>query len=206
MTPRWLERYLHDRFVAHYDDVMRPLERRFLRDARDRVLARAEGRVLDLGAGTGANFSRLAPRARSIVALDPDARMLARALPKASGHGAPVAVAAGSAERLPFRTGAFDTVVATLVFCTIAEPELALAEVVRVLRPGGRLLMLEHVRSSNRALAALQSALTPLQRLVAAGCHLDRATPALVDRGGLRTTRIRERFASILVEIEAVRA
>jgi ubiquinone/menaquinone biosynthesis C-methylase UbiE len=200
-----LEARFRDRFVAHYDALMEPLERSVFAGARARLITRANGRVLDLGAGTGANFACFGHAARSVVALDPDPRMLAQARAKAGAAIPTIAIVTGTAEELPFAPGSFDSVVATLVFCTVADPCRALAEVVRVLRPGGVLLMVEHVRSSNRLLAGVQTALTPVQRIVAAGCHLDRATRMLVESGGLRVTSARQRFASIVVELEAVR-
>jgi SAM-dependent methyltransferase len=99
------------------------------------------------------------------------------------------------AERLPFPDGRFDTVVATLVLCTVGDPERALGEIARVLRPGGRLLFLEHVRAEDERLARWQRRLNPIQRRVACGCHLDRPTPELLERSPLHVVRLeRERF------------
>ena len=200
-----LEQFFGNRLVANYDRLMAPLERRVFGEARRRLVGAAAGRVLDVGAGTGANFSLFAAGDARVVALDPEPGMLERAGRKASGAAVDVALVRATAEALPFPDGCFDTVVATLVFCTIRRPAVALAEVRRVLRPGGRLLMLEHVRSNRPALGLVQDLLTPAQRVVAAGCHLNRPTLALVARG-LAVTAVRERFASTIVEIEAVRA
>jgi len=191
--------------VRNYDRFMRPMERRVFGEARRRLLAHARGRVLDLGAGTGANFASYAPNVAHVVALDPELGMLAGARAKASAAPAPVTLVAGSAEALPFPDEAFDTVVATLVFCTISDPAAAMAEVERVLSPGGRVLMLEHVRSSNAALGLLMDLATPIQRIVAAGCHLNRATHALVARAGFRVESAKRRFRGTILELEAVR-
>jgi ubiquinone/menaquinone biosynthesis C-methylase UbiE len=182
---------------------MRPMERRVFGEARRRLVAHARGRVLDLGAGTGANFASYAPDVALVVALDPELGMLEGAKQKAAA--APVTFVAASAEALPFPDAAFDTVVATLVFCTIADPAAAIAEVERVLAPGGRVLMLEHVRSSNAALGLLMDLATPVQRIVAAGCHLNRATQALVARAGFRVETATRRFLGTILELEAVR-
>jgi len=140
-----------------------------------------------------------------VVALDPELGMLANAHEKAAAAPVRVTLVAGSAEALPFPDEAFDTVVATLVFCTIADPAAAMAEVERVLSPGGRVLMLEHIRSSNAALGFLMDIATPVQRIVAAGCHLNRATQALVARAGFRIETATRRFRGTILELEAVR-
>lgn len=205
MVAERLERYFRKRLVANYDRLMAPLERRVLGEARRRLLGLCSGTVLEIGAGTGVNFERYGAGVRRVVAVDPELGMLGHALARASSARAPLALVGASAESLPFPGGTFDTVVATLVFCTIARPEVAMSEVSRVLKPGGLLLMLEHVRSRSAILGAVQDALTPIQRIVAAGCHLNRPTQSLVgDQFALAA--VRERFASTLVEIEAVRA
>ena len=205
MLARRVHDFFRDRMVRNYDRWMRPMERRVFGDARRRLVAHAAGRVLDLGAGTGANFAHYGSGVGSVVAVDPELGMLAFAREKTGAASVPVSLVAASAEALPFPDASFDTVVATLVFCTIPDPGRALGEVERVLAPEGRLLMLEHVRASSPVLGLLMDAATPLQRVVAAGCHLNRATHGLVARAGFRVEALRERFHGTVVEIEAVR-
>jgi ubiquinone/menaquinone biosynthesis C-methylase UbiE len=204
MASARVERFFRQRMVRNYDRLMAPLERRAFREARARLVPKAEGRVLEIGAGTGANFAFYGPEARLVVASDPEAGMLSQAASR--GAAARVVLVAASAEALPFPDRAFDCAVATLVLCTVARPLVALAEIRRVLRPGGRVYLLEHVRSRASILGAVQDVLTPVQRVVAAGCHLNRATPLLVERAGLTLTSVRERFAATVVEMEAERA
>lgn len=206
MLARRVEEYFRDRMVGNYDRCMGPLERRLFGEARARLAARTFGLVLDVGAGTGANFAHYSEAARAVVAVDPELRMLAAARARAASARPPVRLVAASAEELPFRSASFDSAVATLVFCTIPDPARAIAEIERVLAPGGRLLMLEHVRSHTPLVAVLQDAATPLQRLVAAGCHLNRRTQSLVARSGFRVDALRERFRGTIVELEATRA
>ena len=114
---------------------------------------------------------------------------------RALGQGGRAEVVRADAEALPFPDASFDTVVSTLVLCTVADLARSLAEVRRVLAPGGRLLFLEHVRHPEPARARRQARLTPLQRRVACGCHLDRATPAAIAAAGLTLVEERrERF------------
>ena len=121
---------------------------------------------------------------RATFMADGSARATGRARPRAIAAAVPALLVLARGEQLPFPDGAFDTVLATLVFCTVPEVPTALAEVRRVLRPGGVLLFLEHVRSPRPLLAALQDALTPLWRRCFGGCHVNRDTPrALRDAG-----------------------
>jgi ubiquinone/menaquinone biosynthesis C-methylase UbiE len=206
MATNAVERFFRERMVTHYDRLMEPLERRVFGAARERLVARAEGRVLEIGAGTGANFAYYGPQASRVVAVEPELGMLAQSRSRAARLGGRVHLLAAEGEALPFRDGAFDSVLGTLVLCTVDRPAVALAEVRRVLRPGGRLLLLEHVRSNWAAVGAVQDVFTPVQQLLAAGCHLNRRTRLLVERAGLTVTAARARFASTVVEIEAERA
>ncbi|MEK7337948.1 MAG: class I SAM-dependent methyltransferase, partial [candidate division NC10 bacterium] len=159
----------HPVFAAFYDWLTWPAERGSLGRRRATLAREAGGRVLDLGAGTGLNLPHLRG-ARRYVGVDPDPAMLRRARPRAIAAVVPAALVLARGEHLPFPAGAFDTVLATLVFCTVPDVPAALAEVRRVLRPGGVLLFLEHVRSGRPRLGALQDALTPLWRRCFGGC------------------------------------
>lgn len=176
--------------AAVYDTVMRPLERLAVRGQRRRVGAAAQGRVLELGAGTGAMLPHYGEAVSEVIATDPDAHMLRRAGRRRSLARVPVELRQVDAQALPFEDATFDTVVVALSLCTVPRPEAALQEARRVLRPDGELLFVEHVRSLRPAVARLQDWLTPGWRLVAGGCHLNRETVTIVEQAGFRVTSV----------------
>ena len=153
---------------------------------RQRIGAAAEGRVLELGIGSGLNLPFYGPSARAVTGVDPSPVLLRLAEARAAGLGVTLAVRAGPAEDLPFDTGSFDTVVTTWTLCSIGDPHAALAEARRVLRPGGRLLFVEHGLAPDPRVARWQHRLTPAWRHIAGGCHLDRRIDALVGGAGFR--------------------
>ena len=161
-----------------YDAICAVAERRGLGRWRQWLAGGARGRTLDLGCGTGRNLPLLAG-ARA-VGLDPSLDALRRARRRAAG--APLVQA--SAEALPFRDGAFDTVVSGLVLCSVADPSRGLAEVRRVLRPDGTLRALEHVRSTVAWRARVQDAIQPAWTWFAGGCHPNRDTERSVEAAG----------------------
>ena len=160
---------------------------------RRRLLERAQGAVIEIGAGYGASFAHYPPAVTAVLALEPDATLRELALSAASTAPVPVTVEDGVAESLPVADATVDVVVSSLVLCSVADPAVALAEVVRVLRPGGLLLFYEHVRSAHRLLGIAEDLLTPLWSRVAGGCHPNRDTTALVAAAGLRVQEV-ERF------------
>ncbi len=139
----------------------------------------AAGSILDVGCGTGRNLPLYRPGAR-VVGVDVSAAALARARQRRPE----VALVQADAEALPFRTATFDTVVSALVFCSVPDVARGLVEVKRVLRPGGTLRMLEHVRSTRALKARLQDRWQPLWTRVTGGCHWNRDTEAAVSRAG----------------------
>jgi ubiquinone/menaquinone biosynthesis C-methylase UbiE len=139
----------------------------------------ARGRVLDLGTGTGRMLPHYGAGVR-VVGLDPSPAALVRARRRAGR----VPLVVGRAEALPFRDGAFDTVVSSLVLCSVADPDRALTEIRRVLAPGGCLRAVEHVRSTRRWRARVQDRLQPLWTWLTGGCHPNRETEAAVERAG----------------------
>ncbi len=174
----------------------RTLKGSAFRDLRRDLLSGARGRVLELGSGTGLNFP-LYPRAVDHVdALDPNPGMhelARRTLKEAGALGHRVELHEGRGEALPFPEGVFDTVVSTWTLCSVGEPARVLAEAHRVLVPGGRLLLLEHGSSHEPKVARWQRRLTPIQRRVADGCHLDRDFSSLLTASPLEI-RDEERF------------
>jgi len=175
-------------FAALYEPVLRASERNGLADLRAGLLAQARGRTLELGAGTGLNLGHYPAAVTALVLTEPEAPMAARLEERVRARGASAQVVRAGAEALPFADGSFDTVVATLVFCTVTDLGRSLGEVRRVLAPGGQLLFLEHVRHPDAARARLQGRFTPIQRRLACGCHLDRAIPAVIVEAGFVLT------------------
>jgi len=162
-----------------YDAFLWVMEATGLRRWRETVAAGARGRVLDVGCGTGRNLPLLPPGTK-VIGLDPTRESLLRARRRAPG----ALLVRGSAEKLPFRDGAFDTVVSGLVFCSVPDPLRGLAEVRRVLAPGGQLRMLEHVRSTGRLGGKWQDFIQPLWTRLMGGCHPNRETEANVRKAG----------------------
>ncbi len=172
----------HPIFAALYDPIGASAERRWMGERRRRLLAGARGAVLEIGGGTGANLPHYRDVDRVTIA-EPDRFMRDRIGPKREDARAPVEVSAAGAEALPFPDGSFDTVVSTLVLCTVPDQEAALDEVRRVLRPGGRLLFIEHVRAAE-PMARWQDRLEPLWRRLLGGCHPNRDTVAAIEEAG----------------------
>ncbi len=168
-----------------YDRCLAGTEDAGLRERRADLLAGARGDVLELGAGTGANLRHYPGAVRRLVLTEPSPHMAARLAPKVAATRPTAEVVAAGAEALPVADDSFDTVVSTLVLCTVDDPEQAVTEIGRVLRPGGRLLFLEHVRAEDPGLARWQDRLETPWRLFGAGCHCNRDTVATIARSGL---------------------
>jgi ubiquinone/menaquinone biosynthesis C-methylase UbiE len=172
-------------FARVYDRAVADAEAAGLAARRAALLARAGGRVLELGAGTGLNLAHYPAGLERLVLSEPEEPMLRRLRERAAALALPATIVAAPAERLPFEDASFDTVVATLALCTVADLPAALAEVRRVLAPGGRLLFLEHVRSDDARLARRQDLLAPLWLRVGHGCHCNRVTLAAIESAPL---------------------
>lgn len=162
-----------------YDAMCSVMEWSGLSRWREWLVKGAQGRTLEVGCGTGRNLPRY-DASLTVIGLEPDADALKKAKTRAP-HGLLVR---GSAEALPFRDGAFDTVVSSLVFCSVPHPDVGLREIGRVLAPAGQLRMLEHVRHSSKPLAWLQDVIQPAWTVVAGGCHPNRRTEATVEANG----------------------
>jgi ubiquinone/menaquinone biosynthesis C-methylase UbiE len=189
--------------AQRYDRGMWLAERYSLTRLRRIVLAEARGSVLEVGAGTGANLP-LYDAGLRVTAVELRPERLAAAARKAHAAGrADVTVAAANAHDLPFPPTSFDTVVGTLVFCSIHDPLAALAEIRRVLRPGGRLLLLEHVRGQTPLTRRLTDWLHPLWFAMQGECHLNRETAASVAAAGFRVERAESHARGLLQLIHA---
>jgi ubiquinone/menaquinone biosynthesis C-methylase UbiE len=168
--PGWYDRL----FAAFYDPLLARTEKETLSPLRSRLLSGIRGRVLDIGAGTGSNLPFLDLPDTRTVFLDRSPFMLKKGLGKGlSRTGYPVL---GSATALPFPDESFDSIVVTLVLCSVDDLPTSLGEIRRTLKPEGTLFLMEHVLSDSPPLAAIQRLATPFWKHLAAGCHLDRTT------------------------------
>jgi ubiquinone/menaquinone biosynthesis C-methylase UbiE len=183
-----------------YDAFMTPLGWLGLDRARHRLVQGLSGHVLEVGTGTGLLLPSYPPSVSSTVAIDIDPDMLARARLRRPG----VSLLQADVRQLPFPDGSFDAVVSCLVFCSVEEPARGLAEIRRVLRPGGQLRMLEHVRSSHAALARIQDGLNPLWCRLSGGCCINRETVPLVEAAGFRIVQRAQHLREIGEELVAV--
>lgn len=172
-------------FAAVYDRGLKATEEAGLREIRREVLAGARGRVIELGAGTGVNIELYPEEIEGLVLAEPDPHMAKRLRPKLAASGRVATVVEAPGERLPFEDASFDTAVATLVFCTIPDPAGALRETARVLKPGGRLLFVEHIRAADPGLARWQDRLERPWRFLGDGCHCNRDTVATIEASPL---------------------
>jgi ubiquinone/menaquinone biosynthesis C-methylase UbiE len=172
-----------------YDTMNRRAEEAGLCELRHGLVADAGGRVLEIGAGTGLNLPHYGEGVESLVLTEPEAPMLKRLQRSAHEHAPDAQVLQAPAEDLPFEDDSFDTVVSTLVLCGVDDQPRALQEARRVLRPGGRLLFLEHVLDDDPGLARFQNRINWLNRLVV-GCDCNRSTLAAIEAEQFEVSRL----------------
>lgn len=167
-------------FASFYDRALKASEENGLGAMRAELLAGARGRVVEIGAGTGVNLDLYGAGVEDLTLVEPDPHMGARLRDRlaARAGGAPTRLLAAPAEAIPSPDDTYDTAVATLVLCTVPDPVAAIAELARVLKPGGRLLFIEHVRSDDPARARRQDRLEKPWRFLADGCYCNRDTEA----------------------------
>jgi len=176
-------------FAATYDRQMAKVEKAGLRGHRESVLSKATGRVLEIGAGTGGNLPFYGPGVESLTMTEPEIPMLRRLERKVRDRAAEVTVLRAPAEDLPFDDDSFDAAVSTLVLCGVDDQPRALRELRRVLRPGGRFLFMEHVRSTDPKLARKQDRMNGISRFIV-GCECNRPTLNTITAGGFDVTKI----------------
>ena len=191
-------------FARLYDFVMNAADRAGLARRRRSLARSADGLVLEIGAGTGLEFAHYRAGVQ-VVAIEPNAAMLARSSARRSQSKAAIWLVIADARALPFRDGAFDTAISALAFCTIPEPERAATEMRRVLHASGTARLLEHVRATHQPLAKVQVMLTPVWSRLAGGCHLDRLTGEVIRRAGFNVSIEYSAFDGTLVELAAQR-
>ena len=180
-------------FARGYEFFLRQSEEAGLRDMRAALLSDASGRTLEVGAGTGFNLEHYPEAVTELVLTEPFGPMADQLRAKIGDSGRPAEVVEAPGEALPFPDDSFDTVALTLVLCTIPDPAAALREIARVLKPGGRFLFLEHVRSEEPGLAKWQDRLHGPWFAFGHGCHCNRDTLATIESSPLEVERAGER-------------
>lgn len=204
-----LSAFHHPRFAALYERQSQgKSEQRFIEPLRRELLAQAYGTVLEIGAGNGLNFPFYTPeQVTKVEATEPDRAMLAHARTRISLARVPLTLTQAPVETLPFADETFDCAVSTLVFCSVGDPARGLREIRRVLKPGGVLLLLEHVRSAGRVTARFQDMLVPLTTRLLGNCHWNRATAGAVQTAGFQVQILRQASGWLLpiVLIQATR-
>ena len=179
--------FYQEHIVPHLVNLA--MRNRLLGPYRERIIDAAEGRVLEIGVGSGLNLPLYTDRVAEVLGLEPHPKLLEMASQK-SGH-VPVRLVEGSAESIPVDTASIDTVVTTWTLCTIPDVVKALAEMRRILKPGGQLLLVEHGLAPDEKVRKGQHRLTPLWKRLAGGCHLDRPTANLVEAAGFRMKHLK---------------
>jgi ubiquinone/menaquinone biosynthesis C-methylase UbiE len=175
-------------FAALYETANRGSEAAGMREERRQLLTGAAGATIEIGAGTGLNLAHYPAAATRLVLSEPDQYMRRRLVARVDAIDRAVEVIDAPAERLPFPDATFDTAVVTLVLCSVPNQAVALAEIARVLKPNGRLLFLEHVRSDDPSIAKRQDRIRPLYNLM--GCNPNRATLSAIEASPLRVDSV----------------
>lgn len=162
---------------------------------RQHIIGLAQGKVLEVGVGTGANLPFYSAAVQEVIGIEPEAAMLEKAKAFLAKHPVQVKVdlQIGDAHNLAFADQSFDTVIMCLVLCTIPDAERAMREAWRVLKPGGKVIFLEHVRAFTPGLAKVQDWVTPMWKHLGCGCHLNRNTEQAISQAGFRFEQI-ERY------------
>lgn len=178
--------FYHNQIVPHLVNLA--MRNRLLKTYRERIVPLAQGRVLEIGIGSGMNLPFYTDRATEMLGLEPHPKLVDMASQK--WHRDRMRLIEGSAESIPLASASIDTVVTTWTLCSIPDVARALSEVRRVLSPSGQLLLVEHGLAPDERVRKWQHRLTPLWRRLTGGCHLDRPIPELVESAGFRMTRL----------------
>jgi len=173
-------------FSALYDRCFKAAEEAGLREMRRNVTAGARGRVLEVGAGTGLNLELYPLDVSDLTLVEPDPHMVKQLRKRVADLGSAAQVVEAPGEKLPFEDDSFDSVVVTLVLCTVPSPTATLAEIKRVLKPDGQFLFMEHVRSPEPGLAKWQDRLEKPWRFLGDGCHCNRDTESAIEAAGFQ--------------------
>lgn len=182
--------------MGFYNDFILPrlidlaMRNKELMPFRKRVIGAAEGRVLEIGVGSGRNLPFYRSPVREVLALEPAPRLVTMARNASRASSIPVSFLEASAEAIPLDEHSIDTVVTTWTLCSIPQAAAALADMRRVLRPGGKLLFAEHGRAPDEGVCWWQDRLTPIWRCCGGGCHLNRPIRSMIEGAGFRIDRI----------------
>ncbi|TMN23371.1 class I SAM-dependent methyltransferase [Lentibacillus cibarius] len=187
-------------FPRWYDTLMKPLEHKRFRAIRSQLVQQATGKVLEIGSGTGANFPYYR-NAVSVDAIEPNPIMREKSYTNWAQSTAPIHVWSASAEQLPFEDDTFESVVATLVFCSIPDPVKALDEIQRVAKPGAAVLLFEHVRVDQTIMEPILDMATPVWKRLCDGCHLNRDTLLAVKQSGITVESVERYYKGIFITI-----
>ena len=179
----------HPLFARYYAWASARMEPSVFGPHRDRLLGGLAGRAIEVGAGNGLNFAHYPAGVAHVLAVEPEARLRELAEAEASRTAVPIEVVDGTADALPAPDGAYDAAVTSLVLCTVPDIPEALAEIRRVLRPGGELRFLEHVQADTPGLARVQRVLdATVWPMLGGGCHTHRDTAAAIEAAGFTIT------------------
>ncbi len=179
-----LQDFQHPWFARVYERISQAAEHAGVAEHRDRLLAELTGRVVEVGAGNGLNFTHYPDTVTEVLAIEPEDHLRGIAERAAAEAAVPVRALSGHAEELPVEDDSCDAAVVSLVLCSVPDQHRALVEIYRVLRPGGELRFYEHVRSDKDLLARAEDLVAPLWSRMAAGCHLNRDTASAVPAAG----------------------
>jgi ubiquinone/menaquinone biosynthesis C-methylase UbiE len=193
MSSNTNDKVSHPVFARFYAWASPRMEKAGYGERRDQLLAGVTGRVIEVGAGNGMNFAHYPPEVTGVVAVEPEPRLRELAEAEAAKVRVPIEVVDGTASRLPADDASFDAAVASLVLCSVPDVPAALAEIRRVVRPGGQLRFFEHVRADTDGLARVQRILAAtVWPIFGGGCHPDRDTGAAIEGAGFTIDRIDE--------------
>jgi ubiquinone/menaquinone biosynthesis C-methylase UbiE len=182
----------HPIFARVYERMASAFETKGAAEHRDELLADLSGRVIEVGVGTGLNFGHYPSSVYEVVAVEPEPHLRQLAHAAARNVPVPVTVVDGDAEHLPSEPAAFDAGVTSLVLCSVSDQSRALAELFRVIRPGGELRFYEHVLAKNPRWATRQRRAAPVWRHLGGGCNPDRDTHTAITAAGFETEHCRE--------------
>ncbi|WP_458413332.1 class I SAM-dependent methyltransferase [Schinkia sp. CFF1] len=189
-------------FAKYYDKAMAPLEKKYIMEWRKKLLDQATGKVLEIGGGTGINFP-LYKKCEEVTTIEPNPLMIEKALIRQQQASVPIQIIKNKAEHLPFPNCHFDTIVITLVLCSVDNMEQVIQECKRVLKPGGKLLVLEHIKMEQPFLAGLQDVLTPVWKHIADGCHLNRNPEVIIKECGFEIISSEKYLSSLIISLIA---
>jgi ubiquinone/menaquinone biosynthesis C-methylase UbiE len=184
--------FYQDHILPHLINLT--MRNSYLVPYRERVISAAEGRVLEIGIGSGLNLPFYGPRVQEILGLEPSRSLVAMAQRAARQSSSAVTLIEGSAETIPLDDRSIDTVVTTWTLCTIPEALQALGEMRRVLKPGGQLLFVEHGLAPEEGVQKWQHRLTPIWKRIGGGCHLNRRIRSLIETAGFRITGLENSY------------